>query len=142
MRPLSPCIRGLLLLAVTGVLLSRGSSVAEAEGRPLFVASLIFKGGETGLDLADDDATRVPLPTVFKGWGCYVDATQRVGSAFTKKVTCGGPWGFVDTFVTCDAKHREAMAVLRLRQPINGTKQEVDAAERVTITAGCGYSKK
>lgn len=132
----------LLGLAIAAVVFLASSSVVTAERPPFFVASVIFKGGETRLDVPDNDATRVPLPAVFQGWGCYVDSTPRVGSAFTKKVTCGGPWWFVDTFVTSDAKHREGIAVLRLRQPIDGTKGEVDAAEKGTITAGCGYSKK
>lgn len=134
--------RALLGFAIAALVFLGSSPVMTAERPPFFVASVIFKGGETRLDVPDNDATRVPLPAVFQGWGCYVDSTQRVGSAFTKKVTCGGPWGFVDTFVTCDAKHREGMAVLRRRQPIDGTKEDADAAERVTITAGCGYSKK
>ena len=100
----------------------------------------MFKGGETRLDLTDDAAAvSVPLPAVFSGWSCYVGDTQRQGSAYLKKITCGGKWGFVDTFVSCDAKNRRSGSALRLRQPIAGTKQEIDAAEKVTISVGCQY---
>ena len=118
------------------------SPATEAERTPFFAASVIFAGGETNLALTDSDATRINLPPAFDGWGCYIGDTQRVGVAFTKQVTCGGPWGFVDTFVSCDPKHRNAMASLRLRQAVQGTKAEIDTAEKVTIAAGCGYSKK
>ena len=114
----------------------------RAERRPIFVGAVIFAGGETRLDLADATATPLSLPPVFAGWGCYVGDTQRVGSGYTKRTTCGGRWGFVETFVTCDAKHPDATSILRLRQPIDSTKQEVDAAEKVTITVGCGYARR
>ena len=102
----------------------------------------MFAGGETHLDLADAVATPISMPPVFAGWGCYIGDTQRIGNGYTKRITCGGRWGFVETFATCDSKHPDATSILRLRQAIDGTKQEVDAAEKVTISVGCGYSRK
>lgn len=60
------------------------------------------------------------------------DAAQRRG--LFKTITCGGKWGFVDAFVSCDSKHRKASAQLRLRQPARQ-----DAASKVTIGVVCGY---
>lgn len=110
---------------------------ARGEHRAIFVASVIFPGGETRLDLSDMDATRVALPATFAGWGCYIGDTQRTEFGYTKQITCGGKWGWVDSFVSCDEKHKEGTSVLRLRQPIEGSKQAVDAAGKVTITVGC-----
>jgi len=101
----------------------------------------VFKGGETHLDLKDASPTPIPLPRVFAGWGCYVGVTERVGAAYMRQITCGGQWGAVDTYVSCDSTHRSAMSLLRLRQPIYGNKQEVDAAEKVSISVACGYDK-
>jgi hypothetical protein len=127
-----PCLLALLLF----------SSGATAERPPFFEGTVIFKGGETRLDLTDDTkAVSIPLPSIFAGWGCYVADTQRSGPAYVKKITCGGKWGFVDTFATCSTKSREGMALLRLRQPVVGSKQDADAAEKVTISVGCGYAR-
>jgi hypothetical protein len=114
------------------------SSSAEAERAPVFEGAVIFSGGETKLDLTDALAT-VPLPPDFVGWTCYIDGTQRNGPAYFKLITCGGKWGFVDTFVSCDSKHRNDSAKLRLRQPIAGDKAARAAAEKVTIGVVCGY---
>jgi hypothetical protein len=139
-RSLGSCLG---LGAVFGAIsLVWASPVARCESRPFFVASVLSDDGETTIILSDGAATPVPMPAVFTGWKCYIGDTERLGPSFVKKVTCGGPWGFVDTFVTCGPKHRIGEAVLRLRQPIAGTKEEADAAEKLTLSAACAYDKK
>jgi hypothetical protein len=118
------------------------SPAALGEQPPFFVASVLSDDGETTITLSDKAATSVPMPAAFTGWGCYIGDTQRLGASYVKKITCGGPWGFVDTFVTCGPNRRSADAILRLRQPIAGGKEEADAAGKLTISAGCAYSKK
>jgi hypothetical protein len=106
---------------------------ARAERAPTFEGAVIFPGGETHLVLTDELA-KVPLPEKFEGWTCYVDGTQRNGPVYFKTITCGGKWGFVDAFVLCGPKRRNASAQLRLRRP--GTH---DTANSVTIGVTCGY---
>lgn len=131
-------LSGGLLLAILMLV----SPKTSAERRPFFVANVVFKGGETKLNLSDNEPVQVPLRPVFAGWICYIDVTQRVaGGDYMRKITCGGKWGWVDSMVSCGPKHPGHMAGLRLRQPIDGSAAEVDAAEKVTITLGCGYEK-
>jgi hypothetical protein len=127
---------GLLLVAV--VLASPSTS---AERRPLFEGGVLFAGGQTRLDLSDHEAVPIPLRPVFAGWTCYIDVTQATSDGYARKITCGGKWGFVDSFVTCGTKHRENTTMLRLRQPIVG-KAESDAAEKVTIFLTCGFVRE
>ena len=120
---------------IVGVLVLSGRAVAERS--PTFDGAVIFSGGETRMELTEKLAT-VPLPPAFAGWTCYIDGTQRNGPAYFKAITCGGKWGFVDTFVSCDPKHRTDSAKLRLRQPAAGDRVE-SAAEKLTIGVVCGY---
>jgi hypothetical protein len=112
-------------------------TLAAAERPPVFAGTVVFAGTSTKLVLPEGVATPVSLPQTFASWSCYVSDTDRSAGAYVRQVTCGGPWGLVDTFVSCDSKHRRQTASLRLRQPIEGTKAQVDAAEKVTITVGC-----
>jgi len=116
------------------------ANVTLAATAPIFVGEVASSGSETRLNLSDS-LSSISLPPVFAGWLCYFDETQRVGRAFTKKITCGGKWGFVDAFASCDSNHRHSFASLRLRQPIADSKGDSDAADKVVITLGCGYPK-
>jgi hypothetical protein len=132
------CLVGLTIVVFA---LLRNASAAPPDERPIFVGSVISSHGEATLYLTDEIAP-LSVPPIFAGWTCYIGDTQHKGSAYIKQITCGGPWGFVDAFVSCEPKHRHDQAIVRLRQPINGSKQQVDAAEKLTITAGCGYGKE
>lgn len=130
--------RGLPLCLAAVAWLSFCPSPWSAERAPIFEGAVIFSGGETQLHLTDA-AAPLSLPAVFAGWVCYIDETQRANRTYVRKVTCGGKWGFVDTFTSCDSKHPHSVSTMRLRQPIDGPKEAVDAAEKVTITLGCNY---
>jgi hypothetical protein len=108
--------------------------------KPTFGGALISKIGLSRLDLTDDIST-IAMPPAFPGWECYIGDTQLSddGSHYLKNITCGGKWGFVDGFVACGPKDRKANTVIRLRQPIAGTKEEWNAAEKLTISVGCSY---
>lgn len=112
-----------------------------ADRAPVFEGSVLFAHGQTRLDLTDE-LEQISVPGVFMGWICYVGDTQRNGAAYVKQITCGGKWGFVDTFVSCDPSHRTNVATLRLRQPINGTLKEIDAAEKLSVSVSCGYLRR
>ena len=131
---MKPYLAGLALLGIVAPL----GSAARADKAPLFEGAVLFAHGRTRLDLTDH-LERVSVPEVFAGWTCYIDATQRNGAAYVKQITCGGKWGFVDTFVSCDPKHRRGDATLRLRQPINGTLEQMNAAEKLSISVMCSY---
>ena len=115
------------------------SARLHVKRRPFFAALFSPTTGRLRLFFQTARPRRSQLPAVFTGWKCYIGDTERLGPSFVKKVTCGGPWGFVDTFVTCGPKHRIGEAVLRLRQPIAGTKEEADAAEKLTLSAASAY---
>jgi hypothetical protein len=125
--------------AVVALLVLGISSQLQAEKRPSWVAAIESRSGMSRLDLSDDLAT-ITLPPAFPGWDCYVGDTQPAPfGGFIKNITCGGRWGFVDGFVLCSSKARKANTVIRLRQPITGTKAEWAAAEKVTISVSCSY---
>lgn len=137
-------IRRHLACAVVALVVLLAGSPASSERPPVWVAVIAFDGGETRLDLADETPTPLTLPAPFAAarWGCYIDATQIVAGAFTKQVTCGGPWGLVDTFVSCGPKQRNGLGFLKVRKPLDSKKTEVSEAEKITITVGCAYGKK
>jgi hypothetical protein len=128
-------------LTILGFALLRSVSAAPADEPPIFVGGVVSAHGETTLYLTDE-ITPLSVPPIFAGWACYIGDTQRKSGAYIKQITCGGPWGFVDAFVSCEPKHRQDHAIVRLRQPIDRSKQQIDAAEKLTITVGCGYGKK
>jgi hypothetical protein len=114
------------------------SSTTVAEAPPVFVGLVNSSAGDAELHLADTSVP-IPLPAIFSGWRCYFDDTQQLGPCYVKRIICGGRWGFVDTFVSCDPKHRRADGMLKLRPPRDGTAKSADATEDVTIRLGCAY---
>ena len=114
------------------------SSTSVAEDPPVFVGRVVSAAGVIQPQLADS-SVRISLPPIFAGWSCYFDETQQLGRVYLKRITCGGKWGFVDTFVSCDYKHRRGDGMLKLRPPVDGTPKSADASENVTISLGCAY---